>query len=227
MGERAGKLRWKGTWVAPDLVSGRIRFDGRRCHSQKKLWRAARPAAVPTGLVPVGAVSEIDLTWSAAARATSYRVLRAARSGGPYQLVSSPSGTSFADTGLAAATHFFYAVRAVNDAGRSARSAEAGATTLPLAPAAPSGIAASALSSSSIRVSWDAVAGADGYEVLRSPSGGGPYSVVGTPTGTSFDDSGLGAATTFFYVVRATNTSGESPDSAEVSATTTTDAPAG
>ena len=84
-GSTAGKLKWKGTWTAPDLVSGKVRFDGKRCHSGRKSWTAALPAARPKGLSALGATStEVDLTWSEAAHATGYEVLRAAQSGGPF-----------------------------------------------------------------------------------------------------------------------------------------------
>ncbi len=74
-------------------------------------------------------------------------------------------------------------------------------------------------------VSWTRTASpwADGYEVLRSTTSGGPYSVVGSVTGQateSYTDSGLAFATTYHYVVRATKASWRSAPTAQVSRTT-------
>lgn len=62
--------------------------------------------------------------------------------------------------------------------------------------------------SDSIVVTWTASTStwADGYEILRSISAGGPYSVVGSAAGaatTSYTDSPLAFSTTYYYVVRS------------------------
>src|SRR5262249_42628510 len=53
----------------------------------------------------------------------------------------------------------------------------------------------------------------------RSTTSGGPYAVVGSPSSTSFTDTGLTNGTTYFYVVSAVNSAGESANSSPVSAT--------
>lgn len=73
-----------------------------------------------------------------------------------------------------------------------------------------------------IVVSWTRTAStwADGYEVLRSTTSGGPYSVVATVAGQateSYTDSGLAFSTTYHYVVRATRGSWRSDTTAQVS----------
>lgn len=89
-------------------------------------------------------------------------------------------------------------------------------------PAAPTGVSATAISSSRIDLSWSAVGGGvTSYTVLRSTTSGGPYSPVATisvPT-TSFSNTGLSPSTTYFYVVRALAAC-ESGNSAQVQATT-------
>lgn len=76
-----------------------------------------------------------------------------------------------------------------------------------------------------IVVSWTRTAStwADGYEVLRSTTSGGPYSVVGAVTGQateSYTDSPLAFSTNYYYVVRATKGAWRSATTAEVSRTT-------
>jgi glycosidase len=87
-------------------------------------------------------------------------------------------------------------------------------------PAAPTGLAASE-GSGSVSLSWNAVSGAAGYAVYRSPLSGGGYLKVSGPslTGTSFTDTGVQNGHRYYYVVRALDGPGnESASSNEVSA---------
>lgn len=88
-------------------------------------------------------------------------------------------------------------------------------------PAAPTGLSATAVSSSGINLAWTASSGATTYNLLRSTTGGGPYTTVATGiAATTYGDSGLSASTTYDYVVQAVNSAGTSPNSNEASATT-------
>src|SRR5205823_7074447 len=75
----------------------------------------------------------------------------------------------------------------------------------PPAPAAPTGVSASPVSASQISLSWTASSGATSYKVQRSPDGSAGWTQVGTSTTTSFTDTGLSPATTYFYRVIAGN----------------------
>jgi lysophospholipase L1-like esterase len=91
------------------------------------------------------------------------------------------------------------------------------------APNAPTGLAATAASSSQINLSWNSVTNAFGYNVKRSTTNGGPYTVIATNlTGTNYSNTGLSAATTYYYVVSASNAAGQSTNSAQATATTLT-----
>ncbi|MEU6901066.1 chitinase [Streptomyces virginiae] len=85
----------------------------------------------------------------------------------------------------------------------------------PQPPAAPTGLTASAVSSSSVLLSWTAVPGATSYTVHRD--GAAPLPV----TAASATVTGLAASTAYTFRVGAVNAAGESPLSAPVSATTT------
>ena len=179
--------------------------------------------APPTNL-SASAVSTaaINLAWSASALASSYQVLRSTTSGGPYSPVASPVLTNYQDSGLASGTTYYYVVKAINSGGSSNASGEASATT---APAAPTGLVATAASASAIDLSWTAPTGAARYQLLRSTVSGGPYSPIASPTATSYHDSGLASGTTYYYVVRAVNSGGNSAVSSQASAMTAPAAP--
>ena len=69
-----------------------------------------------------------------------------------------------------------------------------------------------------VALSWAAAARATSYNVKRSTTSGGPYTTVGTPTATTFTNTGLTNGTTYFFVVSAVNAVGQSANSAQVSA---------
>jgi autotransporter-associated beta strand protein len=83
-------------------------------------------------------------------------------------------------------------------------------------PAAPLNLVASA-GNAQVTLNWSNTIG----EVLvnRSTTNGGPYTLVGSTTGTTYTDTGLLNGTTYYYVVSATNSNGQGPDSSQASAT--------
>ncbi|MYW70012.1 chitinase [Streptomyces sp. SID8379] len=83
-------------------------------------------------------------------------------------------------------------------------------------PAAPSGLAAGATTSSSVDLSWTPVSGATGYNVYRDGT------KVSSATGASATVAGLSADTSYSFQVTATNAAGESPKSTAVTAKTAT-----
>src|SRR5262249_23681754 len=115
-------------------------------------------------------------------------------------------------------------VAAVNSSGSSALSTQASATTV---PPAPTGVTATAASTTQINVTWTATPGATSYTVQRATVSGGPYTTVGSPTTTSFGDTGLSAGTPLFFGVRAVNAAGSSASSSQVSAITLPASPTG
>jgi subtilisin-like proprotein convertase family protein len=90
---------------------------------------ACTPPPVPTGVTATAASqTQINVAWTASAGATSYNILRATTSGGPYTQVGTSATTSFSDTGLTCNTTYYYVVQAVG-ACASANSAQASTTT--------------------------------------------------------------------------------------------------
>jgi cysteine-rich repeat protein len=84
-------------------------------------------------------------------------------------------------------------------------------------PPAPTGVVATA-GNAQVALTWNAATGAGSYRVKRATVSGGPYTTIASPFTTSYTDPGLTNGTTYYYVISAVNTSGESPNSAQVSA---------
>jgi len=88
----------------------------------------------------------------------------------------------------------------------------------PAIPAAPTGLAASA-GNAQVTLSWTASSGATSYNVKQAAVSGGPYTTIGTTAGTSFTSTGLTNGTPYYFVVSAVNSSGESANSSQATAT--------
>ena len=88
-------------------------------------------------------------------------------------------------------------------------------------PAAPTNARVTSEGDGRVEIAWDAVAGAVGYNVYRSPlNGGGWVALNAEPlAATGFVDTGLRNAQSYYYVVRALDPAGnESAASNEISA---------
>lgn len=77
------------------------------------------------------------------------------------------------------------------------------ATSKVVAPGVPLNLKATSSSYNSIKISWTAATGANGYEIYRSESSNGKYSSVKTVKGTSCNNTGLTTDKTYYYKVKA------------------------
>ena len=85
-------------------------------------------------------------------------------------------------------------------------------------PDAPTGLTVSC-GDGKVYLNWDASStGATGYKVKRATSSGGTYTTVASPVANSFTDTTVANCSTYYYVVSATNSLGESADSVEQTA---------
>ena len=178
------------------------------------------PPGVPTGLAATAGNAQVSLTWTASSGASSYHVKRSAASGAETQ-ISAPASNSYTDSGLTNGTKYYYVVSAVNSGSESANSSEVSATPVApvTAPATPTGLQATG-GDAQVSLSWNASTAAASYNVKRSTTNGGPYSTaVSSPTATNYTDTTVTNGTTYYYVVSAVNTAGQSGNSAQASAT--------
>ena len=81
-------------------------------------------------------------------------------------------------------------------------------------PAAPSGLAAGEVGTTTVALSWSPAATASGYKVLRNGV------QVAAPSDTAYVDTGLTPKTTYVYTVKANNVAGDSAASTPISITT-------
>jgi len=181
----------------------------------------------PSGLA-ASAVSttEIRLTWTDASNNEDGFKIERSPDGMTFTLRAQvgPDATSYQDTGLAPSTRYYYRVYAYNVVGNSAPSNTANATTQapPSIPAAPTGLSATAAPGPRIDLAWtDASSNETGFKIERSTDGTTFTSLTTVGANqTSYGNPNLSPATTYWYRVRATNSSGDSAPSNVASATT-------
>src|SRR5438105_10473465 len=153
----------------------------------------------PTGLTGAAAGSTgVNLSWSASTDNVGVTGYIVRRNG---VQVATPATTSFADTGLSAATTYNYTVAARDAAGNISTNSASVSVTLAdtTAPTTPIGLTAAAAGSTGVNLSWSASTdnvGVTGYIVRRNGV------QVATPATTSYADTGLSVAT-YSYTVAA------------------------
>jgi hypothetical protein len=187
------------------------------------------PPLAPSNLLATPAsATAVNLSWTDNAdNETGFSIERSIN-GIDWIEIATPAGntTSYSDTTCAPSTHYYYRVRAENMGGDSDNSNTADATTpapIPTVPNAPTGLAASAVSSSQINLTWTDNAGDEtGFVIERSANGIDGWTQIGTPAtnATSFGDTSAAASTQYFYRVRAVNAVGASANSNVANATT-------
>ncbi|MGH7981647.1 MAG: fibronectin type III domain-containing protein, partial [Candidatus Udaeobacter sp.] len=129
------------------------------------------------------------------------------------------------DSALLDGTKYYYQVWATNPAGNSPYSNEVnGITTMRV----PTGLVATAVSSSQINLTWtDNSLAEDGYKIEQSPVDDLHFVEihVTAPNATSYNVIGLNAGTKYYYRVRAYNSITTSAYSSEKNATTLSNIP--
>ncbi len=86
---------------------------------------------------------------------------------------------------------------------------------------APTGLVATATSTSNVNLAWDAVGSATNYRVLRSATVSGPDTQIASTASLSLSDGGRASNTTYLYRVQASNGIIDSAPSVRDPATTT------
>ena len=179
---------------------------------------------VPTGLTATAiSTSMINLTWNASTDNIGITAYKLYRNGA--LLTTLGKVTSYGNTGLVAGTNYSYTVSACDAAGNCSVQSTSASVTTPQAfsdtqpPTMPTGLSATAISTSTINLFWNSSTdnvGVSKYNVYRN---GTLWTVLGNIN--SYSNSGLTPSTTYSYTVSACDAAGNcSAQSSAVSATT-------
>jgi len=164
----------------------------------------------PTGVTATAlSAKSVVINWNEVSGAASYTIYRSTKEDSDYWSVSGGTGfkgTSFIDTTLSASTKYYYAIKPVNDCGKSSYISSVTIVTTMCETSIPLNVTATAKSSGSIEVSWDAVSGAVSYSIYRATRNPtNQYTLIGKISGTSstYTDTGLENLTSYYYKITA------------------------
>ena len=221
------------TGLAPNTtyyyVVTAVNSVGESAASDEKSATTANLTPAPTGVVAAPGNVQVALSWAAVSGAATYNVYGdtspgvAAVSG---NLITSTATLSSLQSGLTNGATYYYVVTAVVNGKESAPSAEVSAVpSLTPAPAVVTAYESNILGSGEVGVKWTAVTGATSYNVYYStfPNitiGGGSVTKISGLTSSNaqgYPVAGLPVGT-YFFVVTAVNSFGESTTSPEASA---------
>lgn len=180
------------------------------------------PVTKPTlTLTPVSS-TQIDLSWTfPAGNYTGYHLYRQSGKTTTFSLIATLGAhlTAYQDKGLTLGTEYRYRVAPYDTQGRDLESVEATATTMSISVVTPTGLVATAMTTTQIKLGWiDNNNTETGYRVLRRTGADTSWKIIATlaPNVTSYDDVGLESGHLYNYTLVATDVAGESPAATSV-----------
>ena len=178
------------------------------CSVSSDILMVSTIPAVPTNLQVIDASSDsIMLSWDAMGVIKYYSIYRGNTE------IATTNITIYTDNGLSADTSYTYRIKACNDSGCSASSDGFTAYTSPMQP---TGLQASNVTTTSLELSWEAVAGVTSYQIYRDSSF---IATIDAPTIT-YTDSNLAVGAPYNYQMAACKANRCSPLSDELMITT-------
>ena len=164
-----------------------------------------RGLAAPTGLTASdgASTSEVALNWDSVTGADGYRIYRSESASGTFTELAAPGAASYDDTAATPGFLYHYKVAARSDSSASTglmSAAEQGYRKL----AVPTGLTASdGAYTAHVRLTWNAVTGADSYSLSRARTAGGPFSDLASGIQSPYEDTSAAPGLWYHYKVRA------------------------
>ena len=180
--------------------------NGNKVYSPFSSARYARTAWPTLSLaVSANGYDSLKLTWNSVLGADGYTVWRCNTYGGTYlQVGGDILTTQYTDYGLATGKTYYYKIKPYDEtAGGRATGPPSSYRYAKVVPDIPTGLVLANESPTSIRVTYDAVAGATGYDIYRATSSAGTYSLIRSAPGLEWSDSGRATGHAYYYKVRA------------------------
>ena len=158
----------------------------------------ARPVVKPDYWASTG---KPYIKWTAVAGASQYEVYRSGSKDGTYTLLGTTTATNYTDNKANAGYTYYYKVKAVSKVSSGANSYYSVVIGATCHCARPS-VKITTVNGSP-RLTWNAVAGANKYEVYRATSKNGSYTKMFTTSNLSYTNTSAKAGTTYYYKVKA------------------------
>lgn len=158
-------------------------------------------AAPELSVSNVESTGKIKLSWTAVSGAKEYIVYRATEKSGEYKRLKTTEETTHVNgTVEVGKTYYYYVVAVADDGSRSEFSNTVEGTCVLERPVVS---VCNIESTGKIRIEWDEIEGAAGYEVYRSATGDGEFTLLKKVSGTRLNHTSAVAGETWYYKVKA------------------------
>ncbi len=199
------------------MLTNRCGKDGDDDQGGKKETAKTTAPTAPSSLSATAiSTTQIDLSWKDNSdNETGFKLERSLDGSSGWTEVASLTAntTTYQNTGLTAATTYYYRVCAYNSGGNSGYTPVVNAKTNSSPPAAPSALSGKSMSATQINLSWtDNSNDESGFKVefsLNGTSGWAEIATVNANT-TTYQHTGLTSGTKYYYRVCAYNAIGNS-----------------
>ena len=192
----------------------------------KLVWQQAADGKATKAAAPAG-VTTVRVIISAAGMTTIQQDYAAGLGTGTISNIPVGANRTFTFQGLNAGSTVTHQAVVNNVTITAGATTDLGNITMlvVVAPAAPSGLGASSVSTTGSTLSWtDSDQLETGFVIERKTGAGGVWAQIATPAANSvtYSDSGLTAGTVYYYRIKAINGAGDSAWSNEANAQTAT-----
>ena len=143
------------------------------------------------------------IKWTAVAGASQYEVYRSGSKDGTYTLLGTTTATNYTDNKANAGYTYYYKVKAISSVKSAANSSLSAAVAGICHCARPVVTPDYLTSTGKPYIKWTAVDGVSQYEVYRSGSKDGTYTLLGATTAANYTDGKANAGYTYYYKVKA------------------------
>ena len=181
-------------------------FEGKKLYSGfSKVMSGVTPFKAPANVKAVATSNTYArVSWDAVSGASGYEVYRSSYESGTYTLLGSVTETSRSCGNLTSGKMWYFKVRAYVVIDGTKYFGDFSSPISIVTPLkAPSGVRAQATSNTYARVYWEEVPGATWYEVYRSTSLNGTYTLLGEVNDLSRSCGNLTSGKKYYFKVRA------------------------
>jgi len=172
-------------------------------------WKIIAPG-IPTSLKAASSsYNSINVNWGAVTGANGYEVYRSTSNTGNYTLISTNRSASYNNTALTTNSNYYYKVRSYKMVSNViVYSGYSTAVSAKPIPAAPINSIATQINFKSIKLEWSTVTGSNAYEIFRSTTSTGTYSLLTRTTHLYYNTNSINGKT-YYYKIRAYRTVGK------------------
>lgn len=157
----------------------------------------------PPKITTAGAgATTVKISWSGVTGAGGYELFRTTEEKVSYKKLYSGSAKSYTNSGLNSGEVYYYKVRAFKVLSGVTYYGPYSDLKPGFSLAAPT-VTTSTVNLTSLKITWTAVAGASVYQLYRSTSASGSYTMVVSGKDRSYTDSSVSSGTAYYYKTRA------------------------